>query len=65
MLERLRPTIAVAQLARRNRFGFPHEEVVARYASFGTAWLSTAVDGEVELVSDGQIARLRPCRGTD
>lgn len=65
LLERLRPTIAVAQLARRNRFGFPHEEVVARYASFGTAWLSTAADGEVELVSDGQMARLRLCRGTD
>jgi len=65
LLARLRPTIAVAQLAGRNRFGFPHEEVVARYASFGTAWLSTAADGEVELVSDGQMARLRSCRGTD
>ncbi len=65
LLARLRPSIAVAQLAGRNRFGFPHEEVVARYASFGSAWLSTAADGEVELVSDGQMARLRPCRGDD
>jgi len=65
LLARLRPTIAVAQLASRNRFGFPHDEVVARYASFRTAWLSTAADGEVELVSDGQMARLRLCRGTD
>ena len=62
LLARLLPTVAVAQLASQNRFGFPHEEVVERYRKLKTAWLSTDTHGAIGMVSDGQLSRLRPCR---
>jgi competence protein ComEC len=62
LLARLRPAAAVVQAARRNRFGFPHPEVVERYRQLGVAWLVTAEAGEIRMVSDGQISRLQRCR---
>jgi competence protein ComEC len=62
LIQKLRPTVAVAQLSLRNRFGFPHPEVVARYEALGAAWLATSVHGEIRMVSDGQLSRLQLCR---
>lgn len=62
LLARLRPAAAVVQAARRNRFDFPHSEVVERYRQLGVAWLVTAEAGEIRMVSDGQISRLQRCR---
>ena len=65
LLDKVRPAAAVVQAGRRNRFGFPHAEVVARYRSRGAVWLNTAAEGEIRMVSDGQIARLRTCRRSE
>ena len=61
-LEAVRPAVAVAQLGRGNRFGFPAPAVRARYSGVGAKWLGTDVAGSVEVVSDGQLMRLRLCR---
>jgi competence protein ComEC len=51
------PRIAVASLGFENRFGFPHREVVERYAARATRLARTDRDGAVELriSSDGSI----------
>ncbi|WP_199243193.1 DNA internalization-related competence protein ComEC/Rec2 [Vitiosangium sp. GDMCC 1.1324] len=59
LLERLRPRFVVFCVGRRNRFGFPHPEVEARYRTFGTECLRTDVHGAVTLESDGHDVRLR------
>jgi competence protein ComEC len=58
-----RPSLAVAMLGERNRFGFPAPEVRARYEALGAAWLETDGDGAVAVASDGQLARVTSCRG--
>lgn len=57
-----RPSLAVAMLGWRNRFGFPAPAVRERHAAFGAAWRETAAHGEVVVVSDGQLERVRLCR---
>jgi competence protein ComEC len=57
-LTRLRPRFAVFCVGRRNRFGFPHPEVEARYRSLGTECLRTDVHGAITLESDGRDVRL-------
>src|SRR5262249_20878620 len=57
-----RPSLAVAMLGERNRFGFPAPEVRARYEALGTAWLETDRDGAVEVASDGQLVQVTTCR---
>ncbi|KFA90177.1 DNA internalization-related competence protein ComEC/Rec2 [Archangium violaceum] len=57
-LTRLRPRFAVFCVGRRNRFGFPHPEVEARYRSLGTECLRTDVHGAITLESDGHDVRL-------
>ena len=59
LLERLRPRFVVFCVGRRNRFGFPHPEVEARYRSLGTECLRTDVHGAITLESDGHDVRLR------
>ncbi|HSP79174.1 MAG TPA: ComEC/Rec2 family competence protein, partial [Myxococcaceae bacterium] len=57
-LERLRPRYVVFCVGRRNRFGFPHPEVEARYRARGTECLRTDVHGAITLESDGRDVRL-------
>jgi competence protein ComEC len=57
-LARLRPRFAVFCVGRRNRFGFPHPEVEARYRSLGTECLRTDMQGALTLESDGRDVRL-------
>ena len=58
LLERTRPRHAVFCVGRRNRYGFPHPEVEARYRALGTQCWRTDRDGAVTLESDGQDVRL-------
>ena len=54
-----RPRYVVFCVGRRNRFGFPHPEVVERYRRAGHASVCrTDLDGAVTLESDGQDVRL-------
>jgi competence protein ComEC len=57
-LARLRPRFVVFCVGRRNRFGFPHPEVEARYRALGTECLRTDVHGAITLESDGYDVRL-------
>ncbi|MBI5546678.1 MAG: DNA internalization-related competence protein ComEC/Rec2 [Deltaproteobacteria bacterium] len=50
---RVRPAHVVFSVG-RNRFGFPHEEVVARYRSMGASEYRTDESGAVALHSDGR-----------
>jgi competence protein ComEC len=65
LLQVVRPGLAVASLARRNRFGFPHNDVVRRYQEGGIRLLRTDRDGAVVTKIDvsGNIRAtcLRPC----
>jgi competence protein ComEC len=65
LLGAVRPGLAVASLARRNRFGFPHPEVIQRYRTGGIRLLRTDRDGAIVTVVDvsGNIRAtcVRPC----
>ncbi|MET0400972.1 MAG: DNA internalization-related competence protein ComEC/Rec2 [Cystobacter sp.] len=69
LLARLRPRFAIFCVGRRNRFGFPHPEVEARYRALGTECLRTDLHGAITLESDGRDVRLSPflpgARGVD
>jgi len=57
-LEKTRPRYVVFCVGRRNRFGFPHPEVVERYRALGSECFRTDEDGAVTLESDGRDVRL-------
>jgi competence protein ComEC len=57
-LAKTRPRYAVFCVGRRNRFGFPHPEVVERYQGLGSECFRTDEDGAVTLESDGKDVRL-------
>jgi competence protein ComEC len=65
LLRAVRPGLAVASLARRNRFGFPHPEVLQRYQAGGVRLLRTDRDGAIVTKVDvsGNIHAIcvRPC----
>jgi competence protein ComEC len=58
VLDRTRPRYVVFCVGRRNRFGFPHPEVVERYQALGSECFRTDLDGAVTLESDGRDVRL-------
>ncbi|MBE4752552.1 DNA internalization-related competence protein ComEC/Rec2 [Corallococcus sp. ZKHCc1 1396] len=58
LLARTRPRHAVFCVGRRNRYGFPHPEVEARYRALGTECWRTDRDGAITLESDGKDVRL-------
>ena len=49
-----RPGMAVVSVARRNRYGLPDEEPLARWAATGAEVVQTSTEGAVWLRSDGQ-----------
>lgn len=49
LLALLRPRAVICSVGRRNRFGFPHPEVVSRYAAAGATLLRTDRDGAVQI----------------
>ncbi|WP_095982555.1 DNA internalization-related competence protein ComEC/Rec2 [Melittangium boletus] len=58
LLAALRPRFAIFCVGRRNRFGFPHPQVEARYRALGTECLRTDLQGAITLESDGHDVRL-------
>ncbi|MBN1209585.1 MAG: DNA internalization-related competence protein ComEC/Rec2 [Myxococcaceae bacterium] len=57
-LARTRPRYVVFCVGRRNRFGFPHPEILERYQSLGSECLRTDLEGAITLESDGRDVRL-------
>ncbi|ADO71150.1 DNA internalization-like competence protein ComEC/Rec2 [Stigmatella aurantiaca DW4/3-1] len=57
-VDRTQPRYVIFCVGRRNRFGFPHPEVEARYRARGTECFRTDLDGAVTLESDGKDVRL-------
>src|SRR5262249_35895714 len=57
-LDAVRPEAAVACLGRKNRFGFPHPEVVARYLARGIPLWRTD-GGAVAVETDGDSLSIR------
>jgi len=57
-LDKTRPRYVVFCVGRRNRFGFPHPEVVERYLALGSECFRTDEDGAVTLESNGKDVRL-------
>ncbi|MDF4907618.1 DNA internalization-related competence protein ComEC/Rec2, partial [Vibrio parahaemolyticus] len=45
--EAVSPSVAVASLAKNNRWGMPAENVVASYRKLGVTWLDTGEGGQV------------------
>jgi competence protein ComEC len=58
LLAKTRPRHVVFCVGRRNRYGFPHPEVEARYRAVGSECWRTDLDGAVTVESDGQDVRL-------
>lgn len=65
LLRQVRPALAVVQVGRRNRYGLPHAEVLARLAAAGVRVLRTDRDGGVlvRIDPDGGLS-VRTARGT-
>jgi competence protein ComEC len=59
---RVRPRHVVFCVGRRNRFGFPHAEVVERYQAQGSECLRTDMHGAITLESNGRDVRLETWR---
>ncbi|HET8540144.1 MAG TPA: DNA internalization-related competence protein ComEC/Rec2 [Anaeromyxobacter sp.] len=55
----VRPRFAVVSLGAGNRYGFPHEEALARWRAVGARVLRTD-EGAVRLLSDGRTVRHLP-----
>ncbi|MFP2934040.1 ComEC/Rec2 family competence protein, partial [Pyxidicoccus sp. 3LG] len=58
LLARARPRHVVFCVGRRNRYGFPHPEVEARYRALGSECWRTDLEGAITVESDGQDVRL-------
>lgn len=54
LLEKSDPKLAVISVGKNNRYGHPHQEVISLLNDGGFGVMRTDIDGEVEVVSDGQ-----------
>ena len=59
-VKRVNPAIVVISAGWRNRFKFPHAQVLARYAGQGSRVYRTDLDGAVRLISNGETLRVWP-----
>jgi competence protein ComEC len=55
----VRPSLAIFSVGARNPFGFPRDDVVARYRDVGAEILRTDHDGAIILETDGSTIRYR------
>lgn len=49
------PEAAIIQVGAKNRYGHPAPEVLSRLENFGIRYYRTDTDGDVKLISDGQM----------
>ncbi len=57
-VEMVKPEIAVFSMGSINRFGFPHEEVIARYQRLGSQIYRTDEDGAITIATDDSHLRV-------
>ncbi|MXY24555.1 MAG: DUF4131 domain-containing protein [Acidobacteria bacterium] len=62
-IQALDPSLAVVSAGRRNLFGHPHPDVLARYERAGVEVLQTGYDGAVALCTDGDRVGVSTVRG--
>ena len=62
-VQALGPAVAVVSAGRRNLFGHPHPDVVARYERAGAELLQTGHDGAVALCTDGDVVGVSTANG--
>ncbi len=53
-LNAVKPELAFLELGERNRYSFPHPDVIKRLENFGIKYYRTDTSGTVELVLDGR-----------
>lgn len=49
-IEAVSPSLVIASLAKGNRWGMPHREVVERYQTINAKWLDTGESGQITIV---------------
>ncbi len=54
LLESVNPNLAVISAGKKNRYGHPHKETLAILQEKNIKTLRTDIDGEIEIVSDGE-----------
>jgi competence protein ComEC len=64
-VSRVRPRVVVFCVGRLHRWGFPADEVVARYRQVGSACYRTDLHGAVRVESDGHSVRVKTFLPTD
>jgi len=64
ILEFINPRLGVISLAMNNKFGFPDEDVLARYKSMEIPVLRTDRSGTIKTLSNGKRVRVMPELGT-
>jgi len=62
-LKAVHPREALISAGWRNRFGFPHAEVMRRLAGMGVRTWCTANDGAIQIVTDGKNYHITVCKG--
>jgi len=65
LLDALRPSVAIASMARNNRFGHPAPRVVARLQARSVPLLRTDEDGAVQVATNGRIVLVRTAGGRE
>jgi competence protein ComEC len=54
------PKYVIITTGWRNRFGFPHPDVLKRYREQGCRILRTDLNGAVRMISDGKVLKVKP-----
>ena len=58
-LERISPQVAFVEVGSKNKFGHPSPEVIQRLENSGIKYYRTDLDGHMEVLTDGEIFRIK------
>jgi competence protein ComEC len=59
LLNSVKPQIAVISVGKNNTYGHPTPEVLQKLDKFGIKVLRTDIDGDIEIVSDGETIKIK------